>query len=86
MFGQAEVFVPAIVLTELPGVEVLDPSEGVEYHHFLLNRHEVLLSYGVETESLFLGSPTLKTLSRHALLEIEDSGCPSSEILGQLAA
>ena len=74
MFGHSEIMVPALVLTELPCVDVLHPADGVEYFRFLLDRHEVVLSHDVEIESLFLGIETLKTLNPKALLEIEALG------------
>jgi hypothetical protein len=50
-----EVFVPAKSLTRLPGVRVMRGKKSVEYIHFALDRHEVVIANGVYTESCFLG-------------------------------
>lgn len=71
MFGARELLVPVIQLTELPGVAVEDAADGVSYHHLLFDRHEVVLSNGAATESLYTGPEALRALSPDAIAEIE---------------
>lgn len=78
MFGEHEVLVAAKHLADLPGIEVADDVETVEYWHFLMDRHQVVLSNGAATESLFTGPEALKSLSEQARGEI-------LEILPELA-
>lgn len=42
----------------------------VEYFHMLFDRHEVVISNGAETESLFTGPEALKSLGAAAVAEI----------------
>ncbi len=62
MFGQAEVLVAAIKLTELPGVYVDESSDEVTYVHLLLDSHEVLIANGTPAESLFTGPEACKVV------------------------
>lgn len=70
MFGCGEVFVPAIKLVSLPGVDVEEPGAGVEYLHILLDRHEVIYANGCPTESLFTGPGALDALGAEAVAEL----------------
>ncbi|AWD23412.1 hemolysin [Fuscovulum blasticum] len=70
MFGEHEVLVAAKHLADLPGIEVADDVETVEYWHFLMDRHQVVLSNGAATESLFTGPEALKSLSEQARAEV----------------
>lgn len=73
MFGEREVLVAAKQLTGLAGIEVVDDGNGVEYWHFLLDEHQVVLSNGAPTESLYTGPEALASLSddmRREILEI----------------
>lgn len=54
-FAEAEVFVAAEHLLGLPGVTAIAPDLDHAYHQLLFDRHEVLISDGVQIESLFLG-------------------------------
>lgn len=54
---EGDVLAPARGLTELPDVRVMRGCKGVQYHHILLERHEVIYAEGAETES-FLPGPT----------------------------
>ncbi|MDP5308510.1 Hint domain-containing protein [Paracoccus spongiarum] len=83
MFGTREVLVPAIRLTDLPGVFVEDSLEEVTFYHLVLDRHEVLFAEGVAAESLFLGEGALDGLTEEAREELltlfpnalEDAAC-----------
>ncbi|WP_181318243.1 Hint domain-containing protein [Pseudogemmobacter blasticus] len=73
MFGEREVLVAAKQLTGLAGIEVVNDGNGVEYWHFLLDEHQVVLSNGAPTESLYTGPEALASLSdemRREILEI----------------
>jgi hypothetical protein len=54
--GDAGVLVPAIRLTELPGVTVPTPLGAVTYHHVLLEQHAILQAHWLLCESLFWGA------------------------------
>lgn len=71
MFGCTEVLVAAKHLLELPGVHVEDELDSFSYHHLMFDRHEVILSNGAETESLYPGPEALKALPEAAVEEIE---------------
>lgn len=70
MFGSAEVLVPAIKLTALPGIYVDETVTEVEYFHILLENHEVIYAEGAATESLYTGAGALAALSPEAREEI----------------
>ncbi len=70
MFGESDVLVPAIKLTELPGIFVDETVKEVEYFHLLFDQHEVIYAEGAPTESLYTGPEALKALSPEAREEI----------------
>ena len=70
MFGAGEVLTPVCKLTDAAGVEPLTNQPGVTYHHFLLDRHEVLIANGAPAESLWLGASSRGALGADALEEI----------------
>ncbi|SNT76695.1 Hint domain-containing protein [Paracoccus seriniphilus] len=70
MADTPEVLVPAIRLTDLPGIEQYSPEQGVDYFHILFDRHEIVYSEGAQTESLYTGPEVLKSLSSEAREEI----------------
>ncbi len=70
MFGAAEVLIPAIKLTALPGIYVDESVDSVEYFHLLFNRHQVIFAEEAPTESLYTGPEALKSLSTAARQEI----------------
>lgn len=55
LFGQTEVLVPAIRLVGLPGISTDMAAAPVDYHHLVLDRHEVLLANGCPAESAYGG-------------------------------
>lgn len=71
MFDTREVLVPAIKLVGQPGISVMDACDPVEYFHILLDCHEIVLSNGGWTETLFTGPEALKSIPPEARLEIE---------------
>lgn len=70
MFGCAEVLLPAIKLTQLPGIFVDESVREVIYHHLLLDAHRVIYAEGAPTESFFLGAGSAASLTDEALEEI----------------
>ncbi|RJE80722.1 hemolysin [Paracoccus sp. JM45] len=71
MFGTMEVLVPAKHLTELPGVDVETDVTSISYHHLMFDAHEVVMSNGAASESLYPGPQALRALGAEALAEIE---------------
>lgn len=70
MFGAREILVPAIKLTDWPGIFVDQQTQGVTYFHMLFDRHEVVLAEGAWSESLYTGPEALRGLSPEARDEI----------------
>jgi hypothetical protein len=70
MFGQREVFVPAIKLVETDGIEQVASVAPVTYVHVLLDEHQIIFANGAPTESLYTGCQALKALSDEARNEI----------------
>ncbi|MFC0339346.1 Hint domain-containing protein, partial [Paracoccus niistensis] len=72
MFGAPEVLVAAKQLVLLDGIDVAEDLAGVEYFHLLFDRHEVVISNGAETESLYTGPQALRSVGPAARQEILD--------------
>lgn len=72
MFGEKEVLVPAIKLTQLPGIFIDYSFSEVEYFHILFDQHEVIYAEGAPTESLFTGPEALKSIPIAVKQEIFD--------------
>ena len=70
MFDAAQVLVPAIRLTDLPGIKIDNTQKKITYIHLLLEQHEVIFAEGAPTESLYPGPETLKTQSPEGREEI----------------
>ncbi|NHX27790.1 hypothetical protein HA397_28000, partial [Escherichia coli] len=70
MFGQQEVLVAAIHHTRLPGIYVDETMPSVEYHHLVLDRHDIILAEGVPTESLYPGPVALASITQEARAEL----------------
>ena len=62
LFGADEVLVPAIGLTELPGVRLMKGKMSTEYYTLLFERHEILTAEGALSESFFPGPVALAML------------------------
>jgi len=71
MFGSNEVLVAAKKLLALPGIDLADDVAQVDYHHLLLDRHEIIFAEGIATESFYYGEGALKSLSSDKLEEIQ---------------
>jgi hypothetical protein len=70
MFGVSDVLIPAIKLIGLPGIEVDDTVDEVDYFHVLLDAHEVIFAQGAPAESLYTGPEGLRSMSQEAREEI----------------
>ncbi|MDX8354163.1 Hint domain-containing protein [Cognatiyoonia sp. IB215182] len=70
MSGQDSVWVPAIALTEMPGIAVDEGLATLTYYHILCDDHEVLVAEGAPAESLYLGPEAVKALSASGRAEI----------------
>lgn len=70
MFGATEVLVAAKQLLLIDGISIAEDLQEVEYVHFLFDDHQVVISNGAETESLYTGPEVLKSLRSDALEEI----------------
>lgn len=62
MFGTQELLVAAKALVGVPGIVLAPHPNGVTYLHLLFDRHEVVMSNGAETESLYPGPQALIAL------------------------
>ena len=70
MFGTTEVLVAAKQLLQVDGIDIATDLTEVEYFHMLFEQHEVVISNGAETESLYTGPEALKSVGRQAVQEI----------------
>ncbi|WBU57306.1 Hint domain-containing protein [Paracoccus sediminicola] len=70
MFGVSEVLIPAIRLIAFPGIFIDDEVETVTYFHLLFDAHEIVISEGAPTESLYTGPEAMKVISQEARDEI----------------
>ncbi|WP_313136337.1 Hint domain-containing protein [Paracoccus jeotgali] len=70
MFGAAEVLVAAKQLVQLDGIDIATDLDSVTYVHFLFDRHQIVLSNGAETESMFTGEEALRSVGPQAMAEI----------------
>jgi hypothetical protein len=70
VFGVDEVLVAAKKLIGYAGIKVLDDAKDVEYFHLAFDKHEIVISNGAESESLFFGPMALQTLGEDAVKEI----------------
>lgn len=66
MFDARELLVAAKHLTEVEGIDILADADGVTYVHVMFEAHEVVLSNGAETESLYPGPQALLALGEAA--------------------
>ncbi len=70
MFGQSEVLVAALHLVNDVTVRVDRSEAEVEYFHILFDRHEIVWSEGLETESFHPGRATLDGMGQAARAEL----------------
>lgn len=70
MFGASEILVGAKQLLGMPGVTRVDDMTPIRYVHIMFDRHEIVVSNGAETESLYAGAQALKAVGPAARKEI----------------
>ena len=70
MFGKPEVLVAAKCLVGLNGIDIDDSDQDLVYLHILFDRHEIVMSEGAQTESLFTGPEALKAAGPEARAEL----------------
>ncbi len=70
MFGTAEVLVAAKQLCQIDGIDIAYDMAAVDYYHLLFDRHEVVISNGAESESLFTGPEAIASVGKEAAGEI----------------
>ncbi|MCJ8139405.1 Hint domain-containing protein [Falsirhodobacter halotolerans] len=70
MFGMNEVLIAAKHLVLLDGIDIADDIGSVDYVHFLLGQHEIVLADGARCESMFTGPEALKSVPQDARDEI----------------
>lgn len=70
MFGTNEVLVAAKQFLQIPGIDIASDLTDFHYFHMVFDRHEIVISNGAETESLYPGPVTLQSLSQAARLEL----------------
>ena len=70
MFGTNEVLVAAKQLLQLDGIDIAEDMTEVQYFHILCDRHEIVLSNGAETETLYTGAEAIKSVGAAAREEI----------------
>jgi len=70
IFNSNEVLIAAKHLLHLEGIDIASDLTEVEYFHILFDQHEIVLSNGAETESLYVGTEVLRSVGQAALEEI----------------
>lgn len=70
MFGTEEVLVAARQLLQLDGIDIVEDCADVRYVHIMFEQHELVVSNGAMTESLFAGSEALRSVGAQAREEI----------------
>ena len=68
--GSPGVLVPAKGLTSLSGIRQMKGKRRITYYHVMLERHAILLSEGLPTESFYPGSTAMKMLSPEQRLAV----------------
>lgn len=70
LFGEAEVLVPAKHFLGKPGVQRVLPEAGVTYVHILFDRHEIVQSDGLWTESFQPADRMLSAMEAEVRAEV----------------
>ena len=68
--GLEEAFVPAKYLVGKNGIRIDQTCAEVTYHHILFDRHEVIVSEGLQTESFLPGDTIRNAMDKETLREI----------------
>lgn len=70
LFGVSEVLVAARDLVNDSTIVRFLPEEGVNYHHFMLDAHEIVFCEGAQAESLHPNLSALGEKSRREILQL----------------
>ncbi len=70
LFGESEVLVPAKALVNDTTIRVDHAAQEVEYFHVLFDRHEIMVTEGLPTESFHAGDYSLRELGAAARAEL----------------
>lgn len=71
MFGPGEVLIPAVKLTQLPGISVENGLHAVTYYHLMFDDHVILYADGAPSESFLVTQRSLAALTETARAELE---------------
>ena len=85
--GEPEVLVAAKHLVG-SNANLAQWSDGVDYFHLLLDKHDIVVSNGIESESMLLGDEALRSISDDARRDLETFVVdnPDSKLLHQTPA
>jgi Hint domain-containing protein len=70
LFGEAEVLVPAVHLTDDKNITRDHRATEVTYYHFMFDEHQTVWSNGLETESFYPGDTALEGIDQAAKAEL----------------
>ncbi len=70
LVGEAEVYVAAKKLVDLPGIAFDSGSGPVTYFHLMCERHEIIFAEGAPSETLFPGKQALLMIGADAAMEL----------------
>lgn len=70
MFGTDEVLVAAKQLLQMDGIDIATELTTFRYYHLVFDRHEIVISNGAQSESLYPGSEALRCIGQAAREEI----------------
>ena len=70
MFGADEILIPAIKLTALPGVDIIETGTDVTYVHLMTDTHDVIFAEGAPSETLLTGAMAIEALGPEHMQEI----------------
>ncbi len=70
LFGEAEVLVPAVHLTDDRNITPDYQADDVTYYHFMFDSHQTVWSNGLETESFFPGDEAIEGVQTEAKEEL----------------
>ncbi len=70
MFGDSELLVPAIRLTEIDGIDIVDEVDSITYWHFMFDEHQIVRANGALSESMYFGPNAIRGLTQLARDEI----------------
>lgn len=71
LFGADEVLVPIVSLCNDQSIRIDDVQGDVDYHHIMFDRHQIILSNGLPTESFYPGATALQALDAPTLAEFK---------------